>query len=534
MALPVKNLTDSSWVQDSYEHEQQQDDPLVQLLEKNQLLAQAVEDEQQNVRRLELTLRDYREKLDKALLEQSQLETDLFERDKKLEFNSRETTELRRQRNDLENNLSQEVLHYVNEKQTWLDKEAEYNQKIQGLEKRLAQTDLDDKIMTKSNSSAQLVITTDDDTLQPIGSQSPTSSMMSMMKYPVSPSGTSFMSSSASTGLTEKVRLEMEQIRTQMDTLGKEYSQRLDKAKTDIEELKMINARLVEENEGFQYLLSEKTIVGGFSLDDELRSMESDSDISDIPSTPSPHHNGIASGDTLAETPDARSLYDLQFEVESLKNQNNALRLSLERLVNRLLEYKQFERGIEERGKVPQRSVSAFQEKFWSYSTSLRSLSTDESASIASGSGSMLDVPRRRTQSGRTSPYKFTYPASGNGLGHRQNRVTSSSTWSSLIFNSNTTASPMSGNRIISLGVDSVLDSPRCSPTPRSEDSSATSSPGTISRRSKSIVDKTSITPLSADDDYIFEVRPAISSQNKLKPLELRSDEPRQTTGWLY
>lgn len=528
MALPVKNLTDSSWVQDTYEDEQQPEDPLVQLLEKNQLLAQAVEDEQQNVRRLELALRDYRDKLDKALIEQSQLEADLFERDKRLNNNSRETAELRRQRNDLEDNLSREVLHYVNEKQTWLDKESEYNQKIQDLEKRLTQVDL-----TQKGPNAQLMITSDSDTLLPMDSVSPTSSTMSISKYPASPSGASFMSSSVNTGQSDKVRLEMEQIRSQMDTLGKEYSQRLDKAKTDIEELKMINSRLVEENEGFQYLLSEKTIVGGFSLDDELRSMESDSDISDIPSTPSPHHNGIASENTLTEQRNSRSLYDLQFETESLKNQNSALRLSLERLVNRLLEYKQFERGIEERGKIPQRSVSAFQEKFWSYSTSLRSLSTDESASIASGSGSMLDIPRQRIQSGRTSPYKFTYPTSSNGLGHRQHRVTSSSTWSSLIFNSPATASPMSGNRVVSLGVDSVLDSPQCSPTPHSEESSVSSSPGTISGRAKSIVDKTAITPLSGEE-YMFEVRPAISSQNKLKPLELRSDEPKQSTGWLY
>ena len=105
-------------------------------------------------------------------------------------------------------------------------------------------------------------------------------------------------------------------------------------------ETRMTNARLMEDNESFQLLLSEKTLNGDLSRGDFLRS-------SAHPEERAPSRNGPATSlaDELesAEDIEGELLRRLEAENNSLKDQNKALTLYINKIIGRLLTHQGFE-----------------------------------------------------------------------------------------------------------------------------------------------------------------------------------------------
>ena len=98
-------------------------------------------------------------------------------------------------------------------------------------------------------------------------------------------------------------------------------------------ETKIENARLTEDNESFQLLLSEKTLNGEFSKTDAMQTS-----------------SGLGSlaeelGSEELETAEGKSeaVRRLEVEVKSLKDQNKALAVYIENIIGRLLMHKDFE-----------------------------------------------------------------------------------------------------------------------------------------------------------------------------------------------
>lgn len=93
-------------------------------------------------------------------------------------------------------------------------------------------------------------------------------------------------------------------------------------------ESRIANARLVEDNESFQLLLSEKTLNGDFNRADLM-------------------HGSTGLGSLAEELESAEGESEnyrrLELEAKSLKDQNKALTLYIENIIGRLLQHKEFE-----------------------------------------------------------------------------------------------------------------------------------------------------------------------------------------------
>lgn len=100
----------------------------------------------------------------------------------------------------------------------------------------------------------------------------------------------------------------------------------------------MTNARLMEDNESFQLLLGEKTLNGDLSRGDFLRE-NAEGGVS----TPKGPSTSLADELQSAEEADAEVVRKLEAEVNSMKDQNKALTLYINKIIGRLLTHQGFE-----------------------------------------------------------------------------------------------------------------------------------------------------------------------------------------------
>lgn len=135
--------------------------------------------------------------------------------------------------------------------------------------------------------------------------------------------------------LIESLRLELaeSQIKlVEMENKGGGLQQELER---ELLEARMANARLMEDNESYQLLLSEKTLNGDFSKGDFLHE------------TPSalPHNVSGSLADELESVGEGNNAETrkLEAELKTLKDQNKALTLYIERIIGRLLQHEGFE-----------------------------------------------------------------------------------------------------------------------------------------------------------------------------------------------
>jgi hypothetical protein len=103
---------------------------------------------------------------------------------------------------------------------------------------------------------------------------------------------------------------------------------RLHELEKKLLECRIANARLMEDNESFQLLLSEKTLNGDFNRAELM-------------------HGSAGLGSLAEELETAEGESDnyrrLELEAKSLKDQNKALTLYIENIIGRLLQHKEFE-----------------------------------------------------------------------------------------------------------------------------------------------------------------------------------------------
>ncbi|KAL8664706.1 MAG: hypothetical protein Q9202_002841 [Teloschistes flavicans] len=115
----------------------------------------------------------------------------------------------------------------------------------------------------------------------------------------------------------------------ELENVGNSRQQELEKTML---ETRVTNARLMEENESFQLLLSEKTLSGDFTKTEVMQ--------------PS---NGLGSLAEELESAEGESdnYRRLELEAKALKDQNKALTLYIENIIGRLLSHKEFENVLE-------------------------------------------------------------------------------------------------------------------------------------------------------------------------------------------
>lgn len=140
--------------------------------------------------------------------------------------------------------------------------------------------------------------------------------------------------------IIESLRLELAEAQiklVEVENMGGGHMQELEKT---LMETRMANARLMEDNESFQLLLSEKTLNGDFAHSGLLRPPSSAGS-----RPPSRELLNSSLADELDSAADDENVDHrrLQAEVNSLKDQNKALSLYVNNIISRLLQHKEFE-----------------------------------------------------------------------------------------------------------------------------------------------------------------------------------------------
>jgi hypothetical protein len=140
--------------------------------------------------------------------------------------------------------------------------------------------------------------------------------------------------------IIEDLRLELAEYQVKVLEVENAGGGRMRELEKQLLETRMTNARLMEDNESFQLLLGEKTLNGDLSRGDFLRETSSTDDR--VPSRSGPS-TSLADELQSAEEGDAEVVRKLETELNSMKAQNQALTLYINKIIGRLLTHQGFE-----------------------------------------------------------------------------------------------------------------------------------------------------------------------------------------------
>lgn len=133
--------------------------------------------------------------------------------------------------------------------------------------------------------------------------------------------------------LIDALRLELVEVQIKLTEMDHQGDGRLQELEKTLMEIKMANARLTEDNESFQYLLSEKTLKGDFMHETPIA--ENGAGLSSLAEELESVNDGT---DVQPE-----GVKKLEAENKGLKDANKALTLYVDKIIGRILQHEGFE-----------------------------------------------------------------------------------------------------------------------------------------------------------------------------------------------
>ncbi|KAK4224721.1 hypothetical protein QBC38DRAFT_370387 [Podospora fimiseda] len=282
------------------------------------------------------------DKLDEAHKEQAKLEEKVHEQEEQIEALTNEKREAARQMREMENIYEAERSAMMKEKEEMGNREEEMQAVIQRLKDSLAQRNLDEDRPTRQSLASSPSIES--------GSFAPPSSIQR------SDSRNNSKLLLQKDKLIESLRLELAESQIKLVESQNQGGGRLQEVERLLMEARMANARLVEDNESYQLLLQERTLKGDFanndfsylgggsasSNQDALAALEGRSGTSLADEL-----SGIAENDPNPDhDPDTQRR--LEAELKSVKDQNKALTLYINKIIERLLQHQGFEHILDQ------------------------------------------------------------------------------------------------------------------------------------------------------------------------------------------
>lgn len=139
--------------------------------------------------------------------------------------------------------------------------------------------------------------------------------------------------------MIESLRLELAEVQIKLAEMEHLGDGRLQEIERQLLDTKMANARLMEDNESFQLLLSEKTLKGDFMHEPRPEAAASLGTLADELET---------AGDS-GEGENSEAYKRLEAELKSSRDSNKALTLYIDKIIGRLLQHEGFEHIIHEK-----------------------------------------------------------------------------------------------------------------------------------------------------------------------------------------
>ncbi|RDA93620.1 hypothetical protein CP533_6178 [Ophiocordyceps camponoti-saundersi (nom. inval.)] len=337
--------------------------------------ASAVEDLQQRLAREETRSEQYMKqadvlqtKLDDAIVASARLEDRVHEFEEQIDVLNNDKRDATRQIREMETIYESERSAILKEKEELANREEEMQAVIQRLKDSLAQ---------RTNS----VVAADDDGGRPsrqreCDSQTPstgedTATALTMDGAAVTSSSPSLDGSFAPPSslqrsdsrnssklilqkdkLIESLRLELAEAQIKLVETDNQDGSRLQELERLLVEARMANARLLEDNESYQLLLQEKTLKGDFAQTDfSYMSANANQAALDAlegkPSSCLADELSTAAGAGEGEADRDRRL---EAELKSVKEQNKALTMYINKIIGRLLQFQDFESVLSSSG----------------------------------------------------------------------------------------------------------------------------------------------------------------------------------------
>ncbi|CBY02206.1 hypothetical protein IAQ61_006793 [Plenodomus lingam] len=276
-------------------------------------------------------------RLDESLAEQAKLEERAHEEEEKVESLENVKRELTRQHRELESIYEAEHTQAMKDKEERQAREEELQNTIQRLKETMA---------TKN-----VLVSEDEDT--PVSRASsfrnnPSRSNSSQNLENFAPPSSIQRSNSRNNSklinqkdkIIEDLRLELAEYHVKVLEVENAGGGRLRELEKQLLETRKTNARLMEDNESFQLLLGEKTLNGDLSRGEFLR--ESSQAEERAPSRNGPSTSLADELQSVAEA-DVEVVRRLEGEVNTLRAENKALTLYINKIISRLLTHKGFE-----------------------------------------------------------------------------------------------------------------------------------------------------------------------------------------------
>ncbi|KAK3942224.1 hypothetical protein QBC46DRAFT_77453 [Diplogelasinospora grovesii] len=287
-------------------------------------------------------------RLDEAHKEQAKLEEKVHESEEQIESLTNEKREAARQMREMESIYEAERSAMMKEKEEMANREEEMQSVIQRLKDSLAQRNHDEDRPTRQ--SATNSPTVDNGSFAPPSSihrsDSRNNSKLVLQKDK----------------LIESLRLELAEAQIKLVESENQGGGRLQEVERLLMEARMANARLMEDNESYQLLLQEKTLKGDFGTSDfsymgspRARRPSANQDalaaLEGRSSAPSlADELSEAAGDDHAQAPENETdtQRKLEAELKSVKDQNKALTLYINKIIERLLQHQDFEHILDQ------------------------------------------------------------------------------------------------------------------------------------------------------------------------------------------
>ncbi|KAF2834844.1 hypothetical protein M501DRAFT_943336 [Patellaria atrata CBS 101060] len=306
--------------------------------------AALIQDLKEQLQKVENTSEEYMKQIevlqarfDDAIKDQAKLEERTHEEEERVESLLNEKKETVRQMRELESIYEAERAATMKEKEEALAREEELHGIIQRLKESLSQREPrpgveDEPRMSRTSSFRSNSRNSSTHALGDGGQFAPPTSLQR------SNSRSDSKLLLQKDKLIESLRLELaeSQIKlVEMENMGGGRLQELEKV---LLETRMANARLMEDNESFQLLLSEKTLNGDFSRGEFMHGVKEER----VPSRAGPSTSLADELQSATEQDDDNSRR-LESELNQLKDQNKALTLYINKIIERLLAHKGFE-----------------------------------------------------------------------------------------------------------------------------------------------------------------------------------------------
>ncbi|AEO63616.1 570310b0-960a-46d9-8bf1-304d559a776d [Thermothielavioides terrestris] len=280
-------------------------------------------------------------KLDDALKEQAKLEEKVHESDEQIESLTNEKREAARQIREMETIYEAERSAMMKEKEEMANREEEMQTVIQRLKDSLAQRNLDEDRPTRQSANSSPSIEN--------GSFAPPSSIHR------SDSRNNSKLLLQKDRLIESLRLELAEAQIKLVESQNQGGGRLQEVERQLMEARVANARLMEDNESYQLLLQERTLKGDFATND-LGYSGGASANQDALAALEGRTRGTSLADELSGAHDNDHSHEhdtetqrrLEAELKSVKDQNKALTLYINKIIERLLQHQGFEHILDQ------------------------------------------------------------------------------------------------------------------------------------------------------------------------------------------